>query len=240
MRPKPKSAANKAVEAVGQKAAKKTRILIVDDHPMMREGLAHLINQEPDLVVCGQARNVAEALSAIAGCQPGLVLTDITLPDKNGLELIKDLTALHPRLPVLVSSMHDESLYAERALRAGARGYITKEEAREKLLQAIRQVLRGDLYVNEKTSARIVAAFSGRPEAGKTTPVSLLTDREFEVFQLIGQGLSTEKIGSLLHISAKTVETHRVRIKARLGLATVPELIAYAARWAGACPDGPA
>ena len=234
------NAAKKTVRKAAKKAHGKTRVLIVDDHPMMREGLAHTINQEPDLVVCGEARNAAEALQAIAAGRPGLVLTDLTMPGKSGLEFIKDLKALHPGLPVLVVSMHDESLYAERALRAGACGYMTKAEAREKLLLAIRHVLSGQLYVSEKTSARIVATFSGRPEAKGQTSVSVLTDREFEVFQLLGQGRSTEEIGRRLHISAKTVETHRVRIKARLGLATVPELIAYAARWAGAPPDGAA
>ena len=234
------SAAKNTVKTAAKKAVRKKRVLIVDDHPMMREGLAHSINQEPDLTVCCAARTAAEALDGIAARKPDLVLTDITLPGKSGLELIKDIKAMHPGLPVLVVSMHDEALYAERVLRAGARGYITKEAAGEKLLHAIRQVLAGQLYVSEKTAAQIVATFSGHQAAGGRPSVGVLTDREFEVFQLIGQGLATEQIARRLNISAKTVETHRVHIKKRLGLATAPELIAYAARWAAAETDAAA
>lgn len=234
------SAAKKTVKTAAKKAVKKKRILIVDDHPMMREGLAHSLNQEPDLTVCGAARTVDEALAGLAAQQPDLVLTDITLPGKSGLELIKDLKAMHPALPVLVVSMHDEALYAERALRAGARGYITKEAAGEKLLHAIRQVLAGQIYVSEKAAAHIVAVFAGQPATGGRAAVGLLSDREFEVFQLLGQGLATEQIAKRLHLSPKTVETHRVHIKKRLGLATAPELTAYAARWAAAETAAPA
>ena len=164
------------------------RILIVDDHPMMRQGLAQLINSEPDLMVCCEAHTARQALEAIGPGKPDLALVDISLPDKSGLELIKDLHALYPELRVLVVSMHDESLYAERVLRAGGRGYIMKQEGGKKLVQAIRQVLSGQIYVSEKMSARILEIFSGGHRDGTGSPVGRLTDREFEVFQLIGQG----------------------------------------------------
>lgn len=211
---------------------KPKRVMIVDDHPMTRDGLVLLINREPDLVVAWQAENAAQALRTIAAEEPDLALVDITLPDKAGIELIKDMKAVRPKLAVLVVSMHDESLYAERALRSGARGYITKQEGGAKLMQAIRQVLGGQIYVSEKTSARIVEIFSGQHSAAQErSPIAQLSDREFEVFQLIGQGLATQKIGARMNISAKTVEAHRLNIKGKLGLRTAPELIAYAARW---------
>jgi DNA-binding NarL/FixJ family response regulator len=210
---------------------KARRVLIVEDHPMTRDGLVHLIDREPDLVVAWQAENAAQALQAAVAEQPDLALVDITLPDKGGIDLIKDLKAVRPEMPVLVVSMHDESLYAERALRAGARGYISKQEGGAKLMQAIRQVLGGQIYVSEKTSARIVEIFSGQPAGSAQSPIAQLSDREFEVFQLIGQGLSTQEIGERMHISAKTVEAHRLNIKGKLRLGTAAELIAYAARW---------
>ncbi len=209
-----------------------TRILIVDDHPMMRQGLAQLVNNEPDLAVCCEVENAYQALAAIDKDRPNLVLADITLPDKSGIELIKDIQALHPGLAVLVISMHDESLYTERVLRAGGRGYIMKQEGGKKLMEAIRQVLSGQIYVSEKMSARILESFSGRrfPGADKS-PVENLTDREFEVFQLIGQGKGTRQIAEKLHLSVKTVEVHRVNIKTKLKLKSATELIRFAVRW---------
>jgi DNA-binding NarL/FixJ family response regulator len=209
----------------------KRRVLVVDDHPMTRDGLAHLINGEVDMVVAWQSETACQALKIIVDEKPDLVLMDITLPDKNGIDLIKDMKAIHPDIAVLVISMHDESLYAERALRAGARGYITKQEGGARLMVAIRQVLSGQMYVSEKTSSRILEIFSGKQSCRSSSLVGQLTDREFEIFQLIGQGLSAHEIGERIMISAKTVETHRVNIKAKLGLATAAELIAYAARW---------
>ncbi len=207
------------------------RVLIVDDHPMTRDGLVHLIDREADLEVAWQAETASQALDVVAKHQPGLVLVDITLPDKSGIDLIKDIHALRPGVPILIISMHDESLYAERALRAGAHGYISKQEGGTRLLVAIRQVLSGQIYVSEKTSARIIQTFSGRTRAHASPSIAQLSDREFEVFQLIGQGLSTQDLADRIHISPKTVETHRVNIKTKLGLATASELIAYAARW---------
>jgi DNA-binding NarL/FixJ family response regulator len=206
------------------------KIFIVDDHPMMREGLAQLLSHETDLAVCGEAEDAAEALSKIETLKPDLVLLDITLRSTNGLELLKDLRIRVPDLAILIISMHDESLYAERALRAGARGYIMKQEGGKKLMEGIRQVLSGRTYVSEKISAKILDTFSGRRSAA-ASPVELLTDREFEVFQLIGRGSSTKEIAAQLHVSVKTVEVHRVNIKEKLAIGTAAELIHYAVRW---------
>jgi len=222
-----------------QEKSKPRRLLIVDDHPMTRDGLKHLIDREPDLEVAWEAENAAQALETVVKVRPDLALVDITLPDKNGIDLIKDFKAVCPELPVLVISMHDESLYAERALRAGARGYITKQEGGAKLMQAIRQVLSGQIYVDGKTAARIVEIFSGqRSTAQDRSPVALLSDREFEIFQLIGEGLASKEIGGRMNISAKTVEAHRLNIKSKLSLNTAAELIAFAARWTASQSGG--
>src|SRR6266702_140050 len=191
------------------RANAKARILIVDDHPMMRQGLAQLVNNEPDLAVCCEVENAHQALAAIDQDPPDLVLADITLPDKSGIELIKDIQAIHPGLAVLVISMHDESLYAERVLRAGGRGYIMKQEGGKKIMQGIRQVLAGETCVSQAISSQIVDAVAGRRKPA-ASPVETLTDREFEVFQLIGQGRVTKEIAEQLHVSVKTVEVHRV------------------------------
>lgn len=201
---------------------------------MMREGLAQLIEHEPDLCVSAQADNAAQAIAAIAAQAPDLAVVDISLPDKNGLELIKDLQTMHPQLPLLVISMHDETLYAERVLRAGGRGYIMKQEGGKKLMEAIRQVLRGQIYVSEKMSAKILELFSGRRATTGNSPVERLSDREFEVFQFIGQGQSTRQIAQHLHLSVKTVEVHRANIKKKLELASGTELVRFAIRWAEA------
>lgn len=207
-------------------------ILIVDDHPMMRTGLAQLINNEPDLKVFAEADSARQAVAA-AGCQKfNLALLDLSLPDKNGLELIKDLRVLQPDLPLLVVSMHDEMIYAERVLRAGARGYIMKQEGGQKILQGIRQVLAGRIFVSEKMSARIMETFSNRHGSNETSsPVQQLSDREFEVYQLIGQGIGTRSIAERLHLSTKTVEVHRAHIKHKLHLKTATELVRHSVRW---------
>lgn len=207
------------------------KILIVDDHPMMREGLAALITAQPDLAVCGQAADAREAMQIIESLWPDLVLMDISLPGKSGLEAIKDIQALAPGLAVLVLSMHDEALYAERVLRAGARGYVMKQEGGRRIMDGIRAVLENKVFVSEKMSARIMDAFTGRRPGDTGNTVENLSDREFEVFQLIGRGRSTKEIAAQLHLSVKTVEVHRVNIKAKLKLATSPELVHYAVRW---------
>jgi DNA-binding NarL/FixJ family response regulator len=208
----------------------KKNILIVDDHPMMRDGLAQLIDHEPDLAAASQADSAAQALQSIAASRPDLLLLDISLPDKNGLELIKDVQTLDPALPILVVSMHDEALYAERVLRAGGRGYIMKQEGGKKLMLAIRQVLSGRIYVSEKISAKIIETFSGH-RADSRSPVEALSDREFEVFQLLGQGQGTRQIANHLHLSIKTVEVHRANIRKKLQLPSGGELVRYAIRW---------
>lgn len=212
-------------------APRKKRIFIVDDHPMMRQGLAQLIGAEPDLVVCGEAEDAGRALDAVGALKPDLVLADISLPGKNGLELIKDLQAMQPGLQVLVISMHDESLYAERVLRAGGRGYIMKQEGGKKLMQAMRQVLEGRIYVSEKISAGILETLSGGRAGTQSSPMETLSDRELEVFQLIGQGKGTRDVADALHLSVKTVDVHRANIKAKLKLNSASELIRYAVRW---------
>ncbi len=223
-------------EASARQAAKqnpagnKKQIFIVDDHPMMREGLAQLIAHEPDLAVCGEAGTSREALDLVGKLKPDLLLADISLPDKSGLELIKDLLALHPKLPVLVISMHDESLHAERVLRAGGRGYIMKQEGGKKIVQAIRQVLSGKIYVSEKMSARILETFTGHSQTARS-PMGKLTDREFEIFQLIGEGKGTRDIAEQLHLSVKTVEAHRANIKEKLQIKDAMELVRQAVRW---------
>jgi DNA-binding NarL/FixJ family response regulator len=207
------------------------RILIVDDHPMMRTGLAQLIDNEPDLKVCAEADTAGQAIDVVAKQKFDLALLDISLPDKNGLELLKDLRALRPELPILVVSMHDEMIYAERVLRAGGRGYIMKQEGGVKFLTAIRQVLAGQMYVSDNMSSRILEIFSGRQSDGSGSPVQKLSDREFEVFRLIGQGTGTRVIAEQLHLSVKTVEVHRANIKHKLDLKNATDLVRYAVRW---------
>jgi DNA-binding NarL/FixJ family response regulator len=218
------------------KSTAKKKILIVDDHPMMRQGLAQLVNHEPDLVVAFEADTASQALNLISARKPDLVLLDISLPDRNGLELIKDLQVFNPNLPVLVVSMHDESLYAERVLRAGGRGYIMKQEGGKKLMLAIRQVLGGQIYVSERMSSSLLEAFSGRRPAESRQTVQNLTDREFEVFRLIGAGQTSRRIAENLRLSVKTVEVHRANIKRKLNLNTSTELVHYAIRWIEAHP----
>ena len=207
------------------------RLLIIDDHPMMRNGLAQLIDSEGDLKVTAQADTAGQAIDLVAKQKFDLALCDISLPDKSGLELIKDIRALRPELPILVVSMHDEMIYAERVLRAGGRGYIMKQEGGEKFIRAIRQVLAGQIFVSDKMSSRILEIFSGGKKKTDDSPVSRLSDREFEVFQLIGHGKGTRDIAEQLHLSVKTVEVHRANIKEKLNLKTATELVRFAVRW---------
>jgi len=208
------------------------RILIVDDHPMTRRGMAQLIGQQDDLEICGEAGDAVQAMTAISGLGPELVLADVSLPDKHGLEFIKDIKALHPEVLILVVSMHEESLFAERALHAGARGYLMKNEGGEKLIEAIRAVLEGKLYLSPSLSASVLNVFAGGRRRSEDTLIGSLTDREFEVFQLVGEGLTTREIGDRLRMGGKTVETHRLHIREKLDVKTAPELMKYAIRWA--------
>jgi DNA-binding NarL/FixJ family response regulator len=216
---------------------KKKQILIVDDHPMMREGLAQLINREKDLEVAGEAETAAGAVEKTVQLKPDLVIVDITLPGRGGLELIRDLHAVHPGALVLVVSMHEESLYAERVLRAGGRGYVMKQAGGKKLMEAIRTVLAGQIYVSANTSARILESLSRTGAEAPATGVESLSDREFEIFRLIGQGETTRDIAQKLNLSVKTVEVHRLNIKTKLKLTTANELIHFAVRWMQSNPD---
>jgi DNA-binding NarL/FixJ family response regulator len=208
------------------------QVFIVDDHPITRRGLTQLINNEPDLKVCGESDNAITGLEDIKRVKPDIALVDITLPRRSGLMLVKDIRLWVPSTFVLALSMHDESLYAERVLRAGGHGYIMKNEGGDKLLQAIRRVLDGVTYVSEGISRKIVDTFAGRRKDTGNSTVGHLTEREFEVFQLLGQGLPTAEIGKRLHLSPKTVDSHRLHIKEKLQLHSLPELMRYAVRWA--------
>jgi DNA-binding NarL/FixJ family response regulator len=202
-------------------------IVIVDDHPTTREGLRAVINREPDLMVCGEAANARQAMDAVQKHSPDLMLMDITMPGKSGLELVKDLKALHPQLAILGLSMHEETLYAERMLRAGASGYITKQQPPEELVKAIRQVLDNHVYLSKEASEKLLQRFSGKPRVNQSS-LELLTDREFEIFQLIGQGKAPKEIARQLHLSAKTVAVHSANIRNKLNLKTTAQLIRFA------------
>lgn len=212
-------------------AGARRRVLLVDDHPFMRAGLAQLIDRQSDIRVGGEAGSPAEALQLLAKVGPDLVLTDLTMPGRGGLEFIRDLCAAQPSLAILVVSMHDEAVFAERVLRAGARGYIMKEAGGEKLLAAIRRVLAGEVYLSPAMSARILENVAARRPRGSSSPIEKLTDREFEIFQMIGRGKSTRDIAAELHLSPKTVDVHRSHLKEKLGLRDSTALIRHAVRW---------
>ncbi len=207
-------------------------ILLVDDHPMVRERLGDIINAESDLRVCGEAEDRAHALEAIAAKQPALAIVDLTLKDSDGLELIKDIRSRWPSLKMLVVSMHDESLYAERVIRAGALGYITKQEATRNILLAIRRVLEGNIYVNERIATQIISRLAVPMPDSDDAPGHILADRELQVFEMTGRGLDIKQIADRLHIGAKTVETYRLRIRQKLKLATPSDLLQAAIAWA--------
>jgi len=198
---------------------------------MTRAGIAQLLAVQPDIGACWEAGTPEQALTALSKKCPDLMLSDITMPGRSGLDFIKDVLALHPALPILILSMHDEQLYAERALRAGARGYIMKEAGGEKLLAAVRHVLSGQVYVSEKISAGFLDAMTGRRPRGSNSPVEKLSDREFEVLRLIGQGKSSRDIAAQLHLSSKTVDVHRAHIREKLELKDAISLVRYAVRW---------
>jgi DNA-binding NarL/FixJ family response regulator len=209
---------------------KPTRVLLVDDHPIVRERLAEIINGEQDLMVCAEAEDRHGAIKAVETAKPELAVIDLALKNSSGLELIKDLHTRWPRLIILVVSMLEESLYAERVLRAGAQGYITKQEAARNIMLAIRRVLSGEIYLSGKTTSTVIAHLTAKPQAGGSI-ADLLSDRELQVFELTGNGLSTREIAERLHIDVKTVETYRIRIKEKLDLRTSSELLQMAIRW---------
>lgn len=209
----------------------RSRILIVDDHPLVRQGIAQFINQEKDLQVCGEASDGHEALRVIEDLNPDLVVVDIEMKGLSGLELVRSMKSHYPKIPVLMLSMHDENLYAERALRAGARGYLMKEEDPEKVVQAIRVVLNGDVYASDKATSKILKLLSDSKTTDQGTSVDRLSDRELEVFRMIGDGYRTRHIASKLILSAKTVESYKARLKQKLMLKDAAELARYAAEW---------
>jgi len=209
----------------------KSRILIVDDHPVVRWGMSQMVNQEADLHICCEAGDETEALHALANCRHDLAIVDLSLAGVSGLSLIKSIKAGAPELPILVMSMHDESVYAARVMRAGARGYIMKHEAPDNVLRAIRQTLAGHMYLSDTMRTKLLTQmFDGRGNAG-ASPVEKLSDTELEIFKLVGKGLSTREIAELLSRSVKTVETHRRNIIEKLQLKTSLELVRFAARW---------
>jgi DNA-binding NarL/FixJ family response regulator len=209
----------------------KANVALVEDHPMFREQLAHLINKQADMVVCAEADNASDGLALIIRQPPSLAIIDITLKGSSGLELLKDLRAQEINVPVLMLSMHPESLYAERALRAGANGYITKEEASAKVMTAIRQVLAGEVYLDPHFMKRVVSKLLVNPRNNLAAPIERLTDRELAVFELIGEGRTTREIGMRLHVGVATIETYRARIKEKLGLENAGQLHAKASSW---------
>jgi DNA-binding NarL/FixJ family response regulator len=207
-------------------------VLLVDDHPIVRQGLAQMINREPDLTVCGEAEEARSALQAIASLKPDIVVVDISLNGPSGIEILRTVRQADAKLRVLVLSMHDETVYAERALRAGANGYIMKQEATDKVLVALRRILAGDVYVSDRIANKMLRQFAGRAPLAHHSAVDDLTDRELEVFRLIGEGHSTRQISDELRLSVKTVETYQAHIKEKLGLKNARELIQFAIQWA--------
>lgn len=210
---------------------KPARILLVDDHPMVRERLAEVIQRESDLVVCGEAEDRIRAMELIASTRPHLAIVDLTLKRSHGLDLIKDIRSQHPDVAILVVSMHDESLHAERVMRAGARGYITKQEATKRIMLAIRTILNGDAYLSERMATQIAAAAVGGARTRPALPIDQLSDRELRVFEMIGQGYGTRRIAEELHLDMRTIETYRARIKDKLNLKDANDLLQYAIRW---------
>lgn len=219
------------------RSAKKS-ILIIDDHPLVRRGLTSLIDFEADLFVCGEAATNKGALKAIRASQPHLVLVDLELDGCHGLDLIRDMKIRHPNIPALVLSMHDESVYAERSLRAGAAGYISKQQLYETLLIAIRCVLAGEIYMSDQLQVRLATKCLGQKIMAPDSPLSSLTDRELQVFRLIGKGRTTRQIAEDLSLSIKTIESHREHIKRKLAIDSAAQLVQRATLWAEGCNSG--
>ena len=214
-----------------QHSAVKKRILVVDDHPIVRQGLALMVNREADLVVCGEAEDATGAMLVMASARPDVLIVDISLNGPDGLDLLKNIRTTHPTLPVLILSMHDELIYAERALRAGANGYIMKQEATEKVLVAIRRILNGEIYVSDRVANKLLQHYITGTGTLRNSTISDLSDRELEVFRLIGEGHGTRQIAEELHLSIKTVESYQAHIKEKLSLRSSRELMQHAIQW---------
>ncbi|MCP4714867.1 MAG: response regulator transcription factor [Deltaproteobacteria bacterium] len=209
----------------------KTKVLIVDDHPIVRHGLAQLINQEDDMVACGEAEDVADALEVVSALRPDIVLIDVALKSSNGMDLIEPVKERFAEIPVLMLSMHDEVVYAERALRAGAQGYIMKQDPPEKVIEAIRQVLGGEIYLSESMTGKMLKRLATGQTAKEVSPLERLSAREIEIFRLIGQGRDTRQIAEKLEISKKTIDAHRANIKKKLEIKRGTELVQMAIKW---------
>jgi DNA-binding NarL/FixJ family response regulator len=209
----------------------KTRIFIVDDHPLLRRGLAELINREVDMTFCGEAEDSPSAMKAITQVKPDLVIVDISLKGYNGIELIKNIKAFDSKIQVLVLSMHDESVYAMRVLKAGAKAYVMKQEVVDKVMEAVRRIRAGKVFVSERVASRMLDQVVVGGDPAPDSPVDLLSDRELEIVNMIGSGLPTREIAAKLHISIKTVESHRARIKEKLNLQNAIQLVQFCVRW---------
>lgn len=218
------------------KISAKRKILVVDDHPIVRQGLAEMIDQEQDLVVCGQTHSAHDALQKVKDLSPDLVLLDISLADGHGIELLKDIKAQYPKMQVLILSMHDENIFGIRAFRAGAAGYVMKQAAPEHVIAAIRKILDGDVYVSESLEKRLIHQFRGTRSARTGSPLEDLTDRELQVFGLLGKGMTTRQVAEYLHLSIKTIESHRAKIKEKMNLKNSMELLQHAIHWNQALP----
>jgi DNA-binding NarL/FixJ family response regulator len=216
---------------VGNFLPGKKRVFVVDDHPIVRQGLALLINQESDLTVCGEAEDMQSALNSVVSARPDVLIVDISLTGPDGLELLKHVRIKCPTIPVLILSMHDESIYAERALRAGANGYIMKQEATDRVLVALRRILSGETYVSDRIAKNMLQHYLRGANVTAYSPISGLTDRELEVFRLIGEGHGTRQIAEELHLSVKTVESYQAHIKEKLSLKSARELVQHAIQW---------
>ena len=210
---------------------RKSRVLVVDDHPLVREGLVNLINAQHDLMICGEAEDSAQAIAKIVKARPHVALIDISLKNESGLELVKHLASQFPQVALIVLSMHDETLYAERALRAGARGNVMKREATKNVLASIRRVLEGGVYVSEKVTSSMANALGSPGEAASCSPVERLSDRELEIFRLLGQGRTASQIAGDLNLSVKTVQAYCARAKEKFGVSSLVELLRAAIRW---------
>jgi DNA-binding NarL/FixJ family response regulator len=211
---------------------KATRVLLIDDHPILRQGIAQLINTQPDFMVCGETDDARKVISSIQATKPDVIILDVSLKGASGIEALKGIKAQFPDIKVLVLSMHEESVYGSRALRAGAAGYVMKQEAPDTVLVALRKVVNGDVYLSPQLSARMLNTFAGNQSSALASPVDALSDRELEVFTLLGQGHGTREIAEKLHLSIKTIESHRAHIKEKLNLKNAMELTHHAIQWA--------
>ena len=209
-----------------------TRIYIVDDHPLVRQGLSQVINNETDMEICGEAEDAPQAMKGVGPANPDVIIVDISLRGNNGLELIKNLKAIHENIRILVFSMHDESIYAQRALRAGAKAFVMKKESPTKVVEAIRRIITGEIYVSPSVADQVLHQIVNGPNnATSTSPIDRLTDRELEVVQLIGRGLSSREVAESLNLSVKTIESHRAHVKEKLSLRNATELVQFSVQW---------